>query len=253
MIRRKPPTTHDFVRSWQALREGRRRNLFEQEPGDEDEEGDEDPPDEEPDEPPEPDDEEDIEPSAEPEPEPEEEHHETPEDSLDNQIDSFLVKFEKEAVADAKNESRSRRRVKRGGLWEAMGLNEAPEDEEDDSDEEEDEEVTDRSEPDEDAEPAAPKVPPIDIDVITQNIARLINNYESMLDVPRAIFDRATKYLEQNYSTDAAEQFKELLASQHGIDIDGTEDEYPLKGPPATGAEGVPSAGGGGGGALGGA
>lgn len=200
------------------------------------------------------------EPGDDPEPEVERGHAESPNDSLDNQIDSFLVKFERDSAAAGQSESR-RRRHRGSRLSEALSLFEADdEDEAGDDEEEGDEDVTDKSEPAPHAAPETPKAPDLNIDDFTQKVARLINNYESMLDVPRSIFDRAMKYLTDGYGDDTASQFTELLAQQH--DIEFTDDpmvrddsEYPVKGPPASGAEGVPSAGGGasGGGALGGA
>lgn len=247
----RPKTSHhQMLRDWQKLiSEGLQLEAPEDE--DADETPAEEPSEEEPEDT-------DVgdEPGEHPEPQVDLGHAESPNDSLDNQIDSFLVKFERDAAAGEQRENK--RPQRRSRLFEALSLTEA-EGDEDQSDDEEQDNVTDKSEPEADTHPEAPKVPDLNIDDFTQKVARLINNYESMLDVPRSIFDRATKYLTDGYGDDVATQFSELLAQQHDIEFNDDpmaqdSDGYPVKGPPATGAEGVPSAGGGasGGAALGG-
>lgn len=157
-------------------------------------------------------------------------HEDKPEDSLDNQIDSLLIDFEKESM---KQESLWRRsRLGRALLAELA----------DDEDEDSDVHVDDGEES------------TFNIDVFTQRTARLINNYDKMLDVKGAIMDRAMNYLKQNYDDAAMEEFEEIMSVQHGIEHAHGE-KYPTYGPPAVGAEGTPSDGGigvSGGGSLGG-
>lgn len=247
MKTKKNPSTHSLVRRWQRhLHEG---VLFEA-PGDEDEEeGEEGAEEEEVEEP---------EPDPDPEPEPEQIPGTSAGDSLDNQVDSYLIGFEDEST-ETQNEwvsmpkkshfrSLSEKRRRKGRtLWEAFdNLMEAPDDEED-------EETTDNAEP-ENPGPAAPPPPPLNLDTFAQRVARLVNNYDTMLDIPGSIVDRARRFLQDNYDEDTAAQFEEILATQHDIEPDQEGSEYPEYGPPAYGAEGVPSAGGGlgGGGDIGG-
>lgn len=230
------------MRDWQILSEGR-RVLLEQEPGEEgegeEEEGDEGE-EEEPEAP-------ELDPDPEPEPEPM--PGTASEDSLDNQIDALLIGFEKDSVEQQnewsgfskKSHFRSmmseRRRRKGRTLWEAFGaLLEAEGDE--------DEETTDNAEV-EDMKPENPDRPPLNLDHFAQRVARLVNNYETMLDVPAAIVDRATRFIADNYDGDTADQFEEILATQHDIQTEEDPEEYPAYGPPAYGAEGIPSATGG--------
>jgi hypothetical protein len=250
MAPKKDPSWHRMMRDWQLLSEGR-RVLLEQEPDEEeDEEGSGD--------------EEDEPEVPEPDPDPEPELEPLPgtasEDSLDNQIDAILIGFEKDSVEQQnewsglsrKSHFRSmmaeRRRRKGRTLWEAFGnLLEA------EGDEDEDEVTTDNTEP-ENVSAEDPSRPPLNLDHFAQRVARLVNNYETMLDVPASIIDRATRFIEDNYDRETADQFEEILATQHDIESQEDPEEYPAYGPPAYGAEGVPSAtgglGGGGGGEL---
>lgn len=213
----KKMTSYDLVRGWQSARYGLISEAKEDESQDNEEELDD------------------------PEPKPEKSHEESPEDSLDNQLDSFFIKFEKDAIDSTKSESK---------LFKALGLIEAKDDEEEDNDDEEtDDDVTHRGETDDSAKAVTPPTPDMNIDVFTNKIARLINNYDSLLDVPGAIRDRAIEYLEQNYSPDVAQQFLELLDSHH--DISFNDDDYPEQGPPAFGAQGEGGGSGGGGGSVG--
>jgi hypothetical protein len=64
----------------------------------------------------------------------------------------------------------------------------------------------------------------------------LIETYSKRLDVETVIFNRAKKYIIQNHGDAAADEFEELLSSQHDIDLRANvEDELPSA-PPAKGA-----------------
>lgn len=163
---------------------------------------------------------------------------EDPGNSLDNQIDALLIDFESDSLEDkedapVKSESLSLRLVFGRLLCEAEG------DEED--------KVASNDEPTPAPTPVEPEKPRINVDVFAQKIARLVMNYQQLLDVPGAIVDRARKYIQDNYDDDVLASFDEVLVKQHDIEVPGKEGEgeYPIKGPPAVGAEGVPSGGGG--------
>ena len=136
-------------------------------------------------------------------------HEEAPEDSLDNQIDAYLVKYEKDALGESLDPWVD---------WSSRAVSVLRE-----------EEVADRGnvDPEDDEE--------FNIDIFAQKVARLMNNYDSLLDIPGALRDRAMNYLEQYYGKNVADEFLEILDNQHDISFDD-KDEYPLQGPPAQGA-----------------
>jgi len=81
----------------------------------------------------------------------------------------------------------------------------------------------------------------LDVDSFTNDIARLVMNYDNLLDMEAIIINKAIQFLTTNYNEDMAEEFLELLDVKHGIAI-GEEEEIPT--PLAVGASG------GGGGAV---
>jgi len=130
-----------------------------------------------------------------------------PADSVDDQIDALLIKFESESI---KTESVS--------LSLSKLLFEAPEDEEEGptavGSEERDQEVS--------AEPAKP---PVEIDQFTKKIVRLLENYESLLDIKTVIINRTRNYLIENYDEAAADAFEETLDVDYGISLNPPDNE----------------------------
>jgi len=66
-------------------------------------------------------------------------------------------------------------------------------------------------------------------------VARLINNYETLLDIEQAIYYRALNMLETNpeYPPEIAEAFKQILFDRYGFDFgdvrsDPVKDQAPL-------------------------
>lgn len=159
----------------------------------------------------------------------EEPQKEEGEDSLDAQIDKYLSQYESEAKS-SKNEGLDFRSMTRGFLLKEEG--------EDDSETEsnsENEEETQLTEED------------IDIQSFSSSIVRLIDNYDSLLEVRNTILRRATNFLAKNYSQGVVDIFKEELLETHDIEIGKSdsekEDEFE---PPKAGAAG-PMGGGAGG------
>jgi len=173
-------------------------------------------------------------------PDDEREHAETPEDSLDNQIDAYLIKYEKMSMGDPDgtvDESRQRSPLMR--FFASQLLREAG----DDEDENSDDDVSSNAEP-----PAANSPPPLNIDEFAKRVARLMTNYDNLLDVPGAVFDRARLYLQQNYGDEIADQLADVLETQHDITVNDQKSEYPTSGPAAVGSQGTEEMQGGGGG-----
>ena len=81
----------------------------------------------------------------------------------------------------------------------------------------------------------------LDVDKFTTDVARLVMNYDTLLDMEAIIVNKAIQFLTAHYNEEVAEEFLELLNIKHGINI-GVEEEFET--PTAVGAFG----GGGGGG-----
>jgi len=130
-------------------------------------------------------------------------------DSLDSQVDKYLGEYESEAKS-AKTEGKDWRRTVRR-IVEAGG-----DDEEDDKG-------------DDDAlgadEPAKAGTDDIDVDSFTNSVIRLIDNYDSLLEVRNTILRRAANFLNKNYETTVTESFKEKLRGEHGIEIGKSPEE----------------------------
>ena len=81
----------------------------------------------------------------------------------------------------------------------------------------------------------------LDVDKFTTDVARLVMNYDTLLDMEAIIVNKAIQFLTSHYTEEVAEEFLELLDIKHGIVI-GEDEE--IETPIAVGATG----GGGGGG-----
>ena len=132
-----------------------------------------------------------------------------PADSVDDQIDALLIKFESESI---KTESVS--------LSLSKLLFEAPEDE----DEEEGPTAVGSEERDQEVS-AEPAKPPVEIDQFTKKIVRLLENYESLLDIKTVIINRTRNYLIENYDEAAADAFEETLDVDYGISLNPPDND----------------------------
>jgi hypothetical protein len=147
-------------------------------------------------------------------------------DSLDDQLDSLFIKFESESIKTEAIRS----------LFNLMF--EAPEDEEK---EEEDLEAGEAPAPGEE-EPAEqpssvgseerdeevsgePGRPPLDMDQFTHRVVRLIENYDSLLDIRTVILNRAANYVLENYDEAAVGDFEDTLEIDHGLSLDPKDNE----------------------------
>ena len=68
--------------------------------------------------------------------------------------------------------------------------------------------------------------PEIDMAMYCQRIANLITNYDSILDIEKAIFDAAYNMLSGNedFGPDVADEFKDILARDYDIEFDHVYD-----------------------------
>lgn len=148
------------------------------------------------------------------------------EDSLDDQVDRYFNDYESEAKSAKVEGADWRRSVRR--ILEAEG------------DEAADEEATEE-------EPAKLSADDIKVDSFLDSVMRLVDNYDSLLEVRNTILRRAVNFLNKNYEPDVAQQFKDSLRDSYGFDIgksakDVSDEQFPA--PPAERASG-PSGGGG--------
>lgn len=162
-------------------------------------------------------------------------------DSLDQQVDDFLISYESDAKVK-KNEGFDFRSMTRSFLSTASrNLLEAEGDEEE---EKPADETGDEEKPEEKKKLSAED---IDIEEFASSVVRLIDNYDSLLEVRNTLARRAMNFLSDNYSPDVVSQFKIVLEDEHDITVgkskaDEEDNEFPS--PVAAGA------GSGGGGAV---
>jgi hypothetical protein len=129
------------------------------------------------------------------------------EDSLDAQVDRYLASYESESKL-AKNEGKDFRMLVRRFLLEA----------------EEDDEKKDEKE----EKPEKPKKltsEDIDIENFLNSVMRLVDNYDSLLEVRNTVLKRAVNFLLKGYEPDVAKSFEESLLEIHGMEIDKSKSE----------------------------
>jgi hypothetical protein len=61
----------------------------------------------------------------------------------------------------------------------------------------------------------------LDIDLFSEDVARLIKNYTVLMDMESIIFNKAKEFLMIKYGDDVAEAFAEILRLNHGMDFEG--------------------------------
>jgi len=171
--------------------------------------------------------------------------------SVDDQIDAFIVKYERDSIPRIDDDTLSESLLDLSLL--SLLLEQPVDTTDTETTEAEEGETEEVSEPvsDEDigdVEPASksPK-PPIDIDSFSRRIARLALNFETLLEVKGAIVRRALKFLEENYDSNHADRFVDILNTKFDFEI-GEKEETP-EAPFAVGAY-AGGTGGGGGGAV---
>lgn len=147
---------------------------------------------------------------------------ETGEDSIDAQIDKFLSEYESEAK-NMKTEGFNYHSIARRIINEAEG-----DDVIDDITGSEDAAKSADAADDEANTPEAPtKQTEDDIDMksFVSDVMRLIDNFESLLEVNNTILRRATNYLNKNYEKEVADAFKAELLDSYGTEIGKSKSE----------------------------
>lgn len=157
------------------------------------------------------------------------------EDSLDAQVDKYLSSYESESKS-VKKEGFDYGPVARRFLFE--------EDEEGGGDEEVDIDTEEGGS----EEPKKLTAEDLDVETFASSVMRLIDNYDTLLEVEHTLLRRASNFLSKNYEPEVVETFKETMRETHGLDVEKTksETEDEIETPKA--AEAGPAGGGGGGG-----
>lgn len=133
------------------------------------------------------------------------EEEEPGEDSLDDQIDKFLTDYEAEAKR-SKSEGMNFYDMTRRFLLEAG----------EDEDEEKDDEKKDD---DEEAKPEKLSTDDIDMGSFVSDVMRLVENFDSLLEVHNTILRRAKNYILKNYEPEAGIAFDDHLSEGYGMEI----------------------------------
>ena len=127
-----------------------------------------------------------------------------PDDSLDQQIDDLLVDYESDAKIK-KNEGLDFRTMTRRFLTSTL------------------------TEAEEEKEAGGPKpkltLDDIDVEEFATNVVRLIDNYDSLLEVRNTITRRAMNFLLENYDPAVVKQFEVVLEDQHDISLNKSKAE----------------------------
>lgn len=170
-------------------------------------------------------------------------------DSLDDQVDSILMRFESDCILGPEGEEEMM-----PGIGESRArLTEAPTDDEekDPKDDEgppsgkepelgdpEEEDVDDKTSDKEDQEPdteSDPLKPKIDLGKFAGKVSRLVSNFEHLLNLPIAIANRASNYLEQNYGESVAKEFAEVMERDFEVQMEPPTTAEPREKPIAVG------------------
>lgn len=137
--------------------------------------------------------------------------------SVDDQIDSMLIQFESVSISESVDS-----RYSLMFLLEAEKGEKGPKDESDPSPKEDAETpeplstTSDKSEVD---EPATPAKPPIDLDQFAQRVARLVENFSNLLDIPTVILTRTKNFVTENYSDSESVRLMEILDSEFSLSL----------------------------------
>ena len=156
-----------------------------------------------------------------------EEQRESGEDSLDDQVDRLFSGYLKEAK-NSKNEGRSFDSLVR------RVLREEDDEEEDDSDDEADD------------EPEKGTIEDVDVQSFANDVMRLVENYDTLLEIRNTLLRRASNYLSKVFEDDVVSAFEDALKEGHGVEIGVTDVEKETEFQAPAAAQAGPMGGGGG-------
>ena len=150
--------------------------------------------------------------------------------SVDEKIDKYLMQYEKDAVPlpgpDAEKEPGGAKPIGEGKFTKLSYIlfeQDAPP-----PDAPAEAPPPDAAAPSGSAE--VPPVPKINIRKFAEGIARLVNNYQSLIDPKRIILNRAQAYITKNYSTRLAKELMSILERDFDLTSktnNQRQEEYP--------------------------
>ncbi len=131
--------------------------------------------------------------------------------SLDAQVDRYLNEYEQEAKS-AKQEGKDFRSLIKRLMREDVG---------DDASE---------------APPGKASINDIDVESFANSVVRLIDNFDSLLEVRSTLVRRAENFLDKVYDEEVKKEFSRVMSEQHGIEPGKSpesvaDDQFPA--PPA--------------------
>jgi len=171
--------------------------------------------------------------------------------SIDSQVDRFLSEYETAAkktdVTDGPDASQMES-IDWRDLIRGYVINEAGEGDKDD-------ETPDDSAPGADDITDAddkPGIESLDVEKFANDVVRLIQNYDSLLEIRSCIIRRATDFLGGTYNEELVEAFKDTLRDDHGMEAghdkgDINADKFPSPAADRANGSAEPGVGGGGG------
>ena len=59
----------------------------------------------------------------------------------------------------------------------------------------------------------------IDVDNFAQNVARLIGNYQNLIDMEKVIYNKSRDFIEDKYGAEAVAELEDILATRYDIDL----------------------------------
>ena len=141
-------------------------------------------------------------------------------DSLDAQIDALLIKYDTVAADSAEQSDLSEANFPQSLsflLEQAEEPEAEPEPDQvlDQEDEPEAEEAPEEN-PEEDLPESKPK---LDVQMFTERVARLASMSDRILDIVTVILVRAENYVRENYDDATADEMKELLYTEHRLEL----------------------------------
>ena len=79
--------------------------------------------------------------------------------------------------------------------------------------------------------PAPVPTPQINIQNFAKNVARLINNYQALIDPKRVILNRTKSYIDKNYNAQVSQQLMDILDTDYNISPESISQKYDEKSP----------------------
>lgn len=81
-----------------------------------------------------------------------------------------------------------------------------------------------------------------DVPTFADDVARLISNYDTLIDMEQAIFTKAKDFLEQKYGKDAAVELEDILSRKYQLEFEDSDPEASEREVFAAGSTGAASA-----------